>query len=105
MNNYKPPFQNDFSFINELNLTLTFFSPIYENFVLIGDFSMSTSNPNLKNLICSFDLDSLIDSLTFSVSAACIDLVLTNKKLNLSSKKVTKKVNTPSKGFPSMTSN
>ena len=80
LSNHKPPFQNYLSFINELNLTLNFFSPVYENFVLIGNFSMSTANPNLKNLICSFDFDSLIDSLTFSVNCACINLDLTNKK-------------------------
>ena len=80
LSNHKPPFQNYLSFINELNLTLNFFSRMYENFVLIGDFSMSTANPNLKNLICSFDFDSLIDSLTFSANRACINLDLTNKK-------------------------
>ena len=53
---------------------------MYENFVLNGDFSMSTANPNLKNLICNFNPDSLIDSLTFSVNPAWINLVLTNKK-------------------------
>ena len=44
LGNYKPPSQNDLSFINELNLAFNFFSPIYENFVLLGDFNMSTEN-------------------------------------------------------------
>ena len=64
LGNYRPPSQNDLSFINELNLALNFFSPIYENFVLLGDFNLSTENPNLKNFMCSFDLESLINSPT-----------------------------------------
>ena len=35
---------------------------MYENFVLLGDFNMSTENPNLKNFMCSFDCNSLTDS-------------------------------------------
>ena len=82
LGNYKPPSQNDLSFINELNLALNFFSPIYENFVLLGDFNLSTENPNLKNFMCSFDLESLINSPTCykSTNPSCIDLILTNKK-------------------------
>ena len=49
LGNYRPPSQNDLSFISELNLALNFFSPIYENFVLLGDFNLSTENPNLNN--------------------------------------------------------
>ena len=50
--------------LNELNLALNLFSRIYENFVLLGDFNLSTENPNLKNFMCSFDLESLINSPT-----------------------------------------
>ena len=59
-----------------------FFSPIYENFVLLGDFNMSTENPNLKNFMCSFDLESFINSPTCykSINPTCIDLILTNRK-------------------------
>ena len=64
LGNYKPPSQNDLSVINELNLALSFFSPIYQNFVLLGDFNISSENPNLKNFMRSFDLESLIDSPT-----------------------------------------
>ena len=31
LGNYRPPSQNDLSFINELNLAWNFFNPIYEN--------------------------------------------------------------------------
>ena len=50
LGNCKPPSQNDLLFINKLNLALNFFSPIYENFVLLGEFNMSTQNPNLRIL-------------------------------------------------------
>ena len=60
MGNFKPLSRNDCSFINELSLALKFFSPIYENFVLLGDFTMSTANPYVENCMCSFDLNSHI---------------------------------------------
>ena len=82
LGNYRPPSQNDLSFINELNLALNFFSPVYQNFVLLCDFILSTENPNLKNFMCSFDRESLIDSPTCyqSINPTCIGLILTNKK-------------------------
>ena len=82
LGNYRPPSQNDFSFISKLNLALNFFSPMYENFLLLGDVNLSTENPNLKNFMCSFDLESLINSPTCykSTNPSCIDLILTNKK-------------------------
>ena len=54
---------------------------MYENFVLFGEFNMSTANLNLKNFMCSFDLDSLIDSPTCykSINPTCIDLILIKK--------------------------
>ena len=58
---------------------------MYENFVFLGDFNMSTENHNLKNFMCSFDLDSLLDSSTCykSINPTCVYLILTNKKNNL----------------------
>ena len=49
---------------------------------MLGDFNFSTENPNLKNFMCSFALESLIDSATCykSINPTCIDLILTNKK-------------------------
>ena len=82
LGNYRPSSQNDLSFINELNLALKFFSPIYEKFVLLGDFNLSTESPNLKNFMCSFALESLINSPTCykSINPTCIDLIPTKKK-------------------------
>ena len=49
---------------------------------MFSDFNRSTEKPNLKNFMCSFDLESLIDSPTCykSINPTCIDLILTNKK-------------------------
>ena len=60
MGNFKPFSQNDRSFIHQLNLALNFFSPMYEKFILLGYFNMSTTNPNGKNYMRSFDLNNLI---------------------------------------------
>ena len=69
----------------ELNLPLNFFRSMYENFVLLGDFNMSTTNLNLKNFMCSFDLDSLIDLPTCykSKNPTCTDLILIKKRIIL----------------------
>ena len=82
LGNYKPPLQNHLSCINDLNIAFNFVSPIYENFVLLGNFKMSTENPILKNFMGRFDLESFIDSQTCykSINPTCIDLILTNKK-------------------------
>ena len=75
LGNYKPPSQNELSFINEIKLSLNFFSSSYEN--------LSTENPNFKNVLNSFDLDSLIKIPTCYKSLSSptsIDLILTNKK-------------------------
>ena len=82
LGNYRPSSQDDLSFMNKLNLALIFLSPIYENLFLLGDFNLSTENPNLKNFMCSFDPESLTDLPTSykSINLTCTDLILTNKK-------------------------
>ena len=83
LGSYKPPSQNELSFINEIKLPLNFSSSSYENFLLLGDFNLSTENPNFKNLLNSFDLESLIKIPTYCKSLSSptsIDLILTNKK-------------------------
>ena len=37
LGNYRSPSENDHLFINELNLALNFFSPTYEDFVLLAE--------------------------------------------------------------------
>ena len=83
LGNYKPPSQNELSFINKIKLSLNSFTSLYENFLPLGDFNLSTENPNFKNLVNSFDLESLIKIPTCYKSLSsptCIDFILTNKK-------------------------
>ena len=49
---------------------------------MLGDFNLSTENPNFKSLLNSFDLDSLIKIHCYKSlsSPTSIDLILTNKK-------------------------
>ena len=50
---------------------------------MLSDFNLSTENPDFKNLLNSFDLESLIKIPTFYKSLSSpssIDLILTNKK-------------------------
>ena len=76
--------QNELPFINEIKLSLNFFSSSYESFLLLGDFNLSTEKPNFKNLLNSFDLESLIKIPTCYKSLSfptCINLILTNKTI------------------------
>ena len=75
--------QNELSFINKIKFSLNFFTSSYENFLLLGDFKLSTENLNFKNLLNSFDLESLIKIPTCYKSLSSptsIHLILTNKK-------------------------
>ena len=70
-------------FLNEIKVTLNFFSSSYENFVLLGGFILTTGNSKLKNLLSSFDLESPIKIPTCYkslLSLTSIDLIVTNKK-------------------------
>ena len=51
----------------------------YENGMLIGDFSLTVENKNLKIFMNAFDLECLITCFQ-PTSPSCIDLILTNKK-------------------------
>ena len=55
---------------------------MHENFVLLGDFIMSTENPNLRNFMYSFSLDSFIDPpICYKpINPNYIELILINKK-------------------------
>ena len=84
LGNDKPPSQNELSFINEIKLSLNIFSSSYADFLLLGDFNLSTENTNFENLLDSFDLESLIKIPTCCKSLSsptCTDLILTNKKI------------------------
>ena len=61
---YKPPSQSDNEFTNRLNLIIDYYSPKYENRILIGDFNLSTENQHLDALIQAYNLNNLINKPT-----------------------------------------
>ena len=79
---YKPPSQSDNAFANRLSLIIDYYSPKYENLILIGDFNLSIENQHLDALIQAYNLNNLINKPTCfqSNTPTCIDLILTNKK-------------------------
>ena len=82
---YKPPSQSDHEFTNRLiriYLIIDYYSPKYENLILIEDFNLSTENQHLDALIQAYKLNNLINKSTCfqSNKPTCIDLILTNKK-------------------------
>ena len=80
---YKPPSQSDNEFTNRLSLIIDYYSPKYENLILIGDFNLSIENQHLDALIQAYNLNNLINKPTCfqSNTPTCIDLILTNKKM------------------------
>ena len=79
---YKPPSQSDREFTNRLSSIIDYYSPKYENLILIGDFNLSIENQHLDALIQAYNLNNLINKPTCfqSNTPTCIDLILTNKK-------------------------
>ena len=82
INTYKPLSQSDNEFTNRLSLIIDYYSPKYENLILIGDFNLSIENQHLDALIQAYNLNNLINKPTCfqSNTPTCIDLILTNKK-------------------------
>ena len=79
---YKSPSQSDDEFTNRFSLIIDYYSPYYENLILIGDFNLSTENQHLDVLIQAYNLNNLINKPTCiqSNTPTRIDLILINKK-------------------------
>ena len=54
---YKPPSQNENYFLQNLSLVMNRLTCKYENFILVGDFSMTIENKNLEMFMNSFGLE------------------------------------------------
>ena len=61
---YEPPSQSDREFTNRLSSIIDYYSPKYENLILIGDFNLSIVNKHLDALIQAYNLNSLINKPT-----------------------------------------
>ena len=78
---YISPSQNESTCVSEIQKLLTYFRSSYDNISLLGDFNMSYSNKNMKDLCDIFELNRLIkDPTCFKRSSpSCIDNFCTNK--------------------------
>ena len=63
---YKPPSQNESTYVSEIKKLLTYYRSSYDNILLQGDFNMSFSNKNMKDLCDMFELNHLIKDPTCS---------------------------------------
>ena len=71
---YKPSSQNEPTYVSEIQKLLTYYRSSYDNILFLGDFNMSFSNKNMKDLCDIFELNHLIKD------TACIDNFYNNKK-------------------------
>lgn len=77
-----PTTQNLKYFIDNLTLVIDYYSNIYENIVILGDFNTTPCDTEVSSFMSEHGLYSLINEPTCfkSVGGRCIDLILTNKK-------------------------
>ena len=61
---YKPPSQSNKESINMLSSISDYYSPKYENLILIGDFNLAIENQHLDALIQAYNLNNLINKPT-----------------------------------------
>ena len=78
---YKLPSQYESTYVSEIKKLLIYYRSSYDNILLLGDFSMSFSNKNMKDRCDMFELSHLIKEATCfkSSNPSCIDNFYTNK--------------------------
>ena len=80
---YKPRSENERTYVPEIQKLLTYCRCSYDNILLLGDFNISFSNKNMKDLCDMFELNHLMKDPTCfkSSNPSCIDNFYTNKKI------------------------
>ena len=80
-NVYKPPSLNNQYFCNSLSKLLDFYSSIYDNKVVFGDFNLEISHPVMLSFMSNENFINLVKGNTyFKGNVSCIDLILTNRR-------------------------
>ena len=80
-NVYKPPSLNNQYFCNSLSKLLDFYSSIYDNKVVFGDFNLEISHPVMLSFMNNKNFINLVKGNTcFKGKGSCIDLILTNRR-------------------------
>ena len=69
-------------FLSSLSDGLDFYSRLYDNFMVVGDFNLEPDNESIKKFMNAHDFYNLVKYKTCFKSKAgtCIDLILTNRK-------------------------
>ena len=78
---YKPPSLNNQYFCDSLSELLDFYSSIYDNKVVFGDFNLDISHPVMLSFMNNENFINLVKGNTcFKGKGSCIDLILTNRR-------------------------
>ena len=78
---YKPPSLNNQYFCDSLSELLDFYSSIYDNKVVFGDFNLEISHPVMISFMNDENFINLVKGKTcFRGKSSCIDLILTNRR-------------------------
>ena len=78
---YKPPLQSNNYFLDTLNDVLDFYSGIYDNKAVFGDFILEPTNLHMMNFMGSQNYINLFKNNTrFKGVGSCIDLILAHRK-------------------------
>ena len=81
VNIYKPPSQSNQYFLDILGDLLDFYSQVYDNNVILGNFNLEPSNPNIVSFMNNQNLLNLVkDNTCFEGKGSSFDLILTNRK-------------------------
>ena len=78
---YKPPSLNNQYFCDCLSELLDFYSTVYDNKVVFGDFNLDISHPVLLSFMNNKKSINLVKwNTSFKGKGSCIDLILTNRR-------------------------
>ena len=80
---YRPVSQNSEFFSKLINKYHRSFTKLFDNYIIIGDFNLETSDTALKHFLDSNGLHNLINGHTsFKGKGPLIDLISTNRKFS-----------------------
>ena len=77
----KPTSMNSQYFLDSLSDIIDYYSNVYDNHIVIGDFNLEPSQMYLKTFLETHNYFNLVKNNTcFKGPGSCIDLILTNRK-------------------------
>ena len=87
---YKPPKQNSVYFLNNLSISIDYYSKSYSNLLVMGDFNLEPLSSDMKSFLDRQGLHNHMKDKTCwkSPNGTCIDLILSNKKYSLQNTRV-----------------